>query len=187
MGPMTGSDRQILTIVFAGLLSAFSPASLDAAARADARSHMGDATSRTSSVGCPKARPLTSTLKMNDGKTFSVEAKIFDLNLCAKVLHGDFWGATDIQPKTFIGQMSMRMGTDDIEVPLSAFADLGDPSEISSKMDKAGILVELQGSGVSKWIADIWIRDGAIVRRRVWNADFPNDAFQTTEYHYVDN
>jgi len=139
-------------------------------------------------MNCPPAKSLSATLVLDSGEDFVVSAKSFDLAACAPFLKGDFfWGSTDVPPHTFVGEMSARIGNSQLEIPAGAYLDLGDASDIRAKKHEAQVEVTIKGTGESAWIATYYFDKIGVLRRSVWNQDFPDESRQETTFSYVDN
>lgn len=96
------------------------------------------------------------------------------------------WGGEDATaPPTLIASIVVRSGTDKLFVPLSAYSDLGDPRRISLKPTAAGFELAIAGgdAGVA-YNAVLVFEKGWLTRRRVAHGEFPDEAWEETQYAY---
>jgi len=114
-----------------------------------------------------------------DGAPSTVTTYGYDYR-CASILRGPFWGGTDLLPSKLIGRLSIVQGKVSSDLPLSAFVDLADPSEINISRD--GKIVEIIGAGESRYIASLKIDRGKIAHRMVTHPGFEADVYEKTEY-----
>lgn len=96
------------------------------------------------------------------------------------------WGGEDpAAPPTLITSVVVRSGADKLFVPLSAYSDLGDPRQISLKSSAAGFELAIAGgdAGVA-YNAVLVFEKGWLIRRRVAHGEFPDQAWEETQYAY---
>lgn len=136
---------------------------------------------------CPPEKVMRVASEMPHLGIVVAEVESVDIALCAPKFHGFFWGSTDVPPKYLISSARVTVSGQEVEVPASAYADLGDASVLTLSSEGPDIRVHIEGTGVSRWICEWKIKDGLLVSRRVWSIDLPDDAFEETSYHYVDN
>lgn len=96
------------------------------------------------------------------------------------------WGGEDsVAPPTLIALIAVQSGEDKLFVPLSAYSDLGDPSQISLKSNGDGFELVIAGgdAGVA-YNAVLVFEKGWLIRRRVVHGEFPDEAWEETKYSY---
>jgi hypothetical protein len=122
-----------------------------------------------------------------DNSDIHVEAQVFIRKGCIPDGIGSFWGATDIPVSKFIGALNVRVDpNNEVNVPLSSFIDLGDPAQIKiANVAGKKFSIIIDGSGDSKYIAQLDVDGDGVVARKVYNQDFPDESGEKTQYLYV--
>lgn len=154
-----------------------------------------------SSLTCAgeKARPLAarngSLASFVDGRaTITKHVASGDLKVTVKTSktggspfkEGFRWGGEDsVAPATLITSVAVQIGAEKLFVPLSAYSDLGDPRQISLKPNAAGFELTIAGgdAGVA-YNAVLIFEKGWLMRRRVTHGEFPDQAWEETQYAY---
>jgi hypothetical protein len=100
--------------------------------------------------------------------------------------HGFRWGAETSKPERIIQSAEVRRSNSVIFVPLSAFADLGNPDSIRLEMDRKGFRILITGGDASTaYEATLTFNDDFVVRRKVASLSFPRTAWEETVYSYT--
>lgn len=96
------------------------------------------------------------------------------------------WGGEDVEPPTILlSQLTVAVKGQDVFVPLSAFADLGNPRSVEVKATRRGFdVVILGGDASAAYRAHLTFEGRKLVRRRVQHAEFPKDAWEETRYKF---
>lgn len=100
--------------------------------------------------------------------------------------NGFRWGGEDaVAPSTLITSIVVQNGEGILFVPLSAYSDLGDPRQISLKPEADGFELAIAGgdAGVA-YNAVLVFKKGWLMRRRVVHGEFPEQAWEETQYSY---
>lgn len=96
------------------------------------------------------------------------------------------WGGEgSAVPLTLITSVAVQRGANNLFIPLSAYSDLGDPRQISLKPNAAGFELAITGgdAGVA-YNAVLVFKKGWLIRRRVAHGEFPDQAWEETQYAY---
>lgn len=96
------------------------------------------------------------------------------------------WGGEDLEPpKTLVSHLTAAIRGQDVFIPLSAFADLGNPHTVEVKMTKLGFDILISGGDASaSYHARLAFDKSALVRRRVQHGEFKNEAWEETRYKF---
>lgn len=121
------------------------------------------------------------------GEEVVARATVLDRALCLPDLDITFHGSTDLPVTRFVGALDITVGGESVWTPMSAFLDLGDPASISVASEAQTSVVTILGPGDSGYVAELTIRDNAVIRRRVFNEGFEGEAGEYTEYRFIDN
>lgn len=106
--------------------------------------------------------------------------------------HSFMWGGDESQPPRWvISEINVVENRQMLVVPLSAYADLGDPRRMILDPLSAGHfkLTILGGDAAGAYKASMQFDQREIVRRRVVSGEFPDDVWEETTYsfNHLDN
>lgn len=99
-----------------------------------------------------------------------------------------FWGGDKTTPpKKIIETISISKSTNTIDVPLSAYSDLGNPAEISlKKLSAHGFQIKICGGDAGgSYCAMLDFKNEGIIRRKVVHNEFPNQIWEETTYTFI--
>ena len=106
----------------------------------------------------------------------------------SKTLHrkGYRWGGEDVEPpRALVSQLTVVVGGQDVFVPLSAFADLGNPRTVEVKVTRRGFDLIISGGDASASYRALLTFEGrTLARRKVQHGEFPNEAWEETQYRF---
>lgn len=97
------------------------------------------------------------------------------------------WGAEGACPATVVGGVEVKVGPHAAFVPLSAFADLGNPRrvKIEEREGKGRFAVILQGGDAAiSYKAELEFRMDVLLERVVRHGEFPAEAWEKTTYKF---
>jgi hypothetical protein len=97
------------------------------------------------------------------------------------------WGAENTCPDTVVGALEVKVAGEPIFVPLSAFADLGNPRSvrIESRKGKGRFAIILTGGdAATSYSATLEFRDNLLSERVVRSGEFPDQAWGKTLYKF---
>lgn len=97
------------------------------------------------------------------------------------------WGAEGICPKSFVGALEVKLGGMPLFVPLSAFADLGNPRTVSIELHKEKgrfAVVLTGGDAANSYSATLDFKDGHLNERVVRHGEFPEESWEKTIYKF---
>jgi len=102
-----------------------------------------------------------------------------------------WWGTIDdgfATPNIIVFAVDIREGRMGLHVPLSAFADLSEPNEVSVASCKQGFTVIIRGGeAAASYEALLVFENGVIRRRKVVHMGFPDEAWEETHYSFTVN
>ena len=100
------------------------------------------------------------------------------------VWSGRMWGGEEWSPVArHIGELKIAWADSAVWVPLSAYADLGDPRSVEFVKASKGISFVVRGGDTSTYYAArFFVERGVLKRRRVSLAEFPDEIWQETTY-----
>lgn len=94
----------------------------------------------------------------------------------------EYWGASGGRPRVIV-RMNIVLDDTVVDVPRSAFGDLAAPESVTCRARGTNHEVTiLGGEAATAYRAHIYIRNGAVVRRRVESREMPQ-VWEATEYH----
>jgi hypothetical protein len=95
------------------------------------------------------------------------------------------WG-TETRPQSIITKIEITVGKDTLFVPLSAYADLANPTSILlDTSGKAFRLFITGGDASAAYEAILIFSRASVSKRRVANQVFPDSAWEQTTYSYT--
>lgn len=101
---------------------------------------------------------------------------------------GFMWGGDGPErPRCVIDLITIRAGASPVFVPLSAYADLGDPGDLKvlPAPGRFGFALMIRGGDAAgAYEATLTFRDNEIRRRRVTSGEFPQQVWQDTRYSW---
>ena len=140
-------------------------------------------------VGTHRGRVAASTV--SGGKRVEVVASVDTLG-DEDPMRRQVWGCDDCgeQNESFarttrVVGLDVRDEGSRLLVPLSGYADLGNPRAIKFRRYAKGLIFTIEGGDTTighGYEASFFIEAGAIVRRRVVSTVFPNDVWEETRW-----
>jgi hypothetical protein len=115
----------------------------------------------------------------------SIVARMQPIRDCGLPSSGRFWGESDVDPKEVVVDLYVRVDGKTVPMPVSAFADLGDPSSIEAQRENDKWVISIRGSGHGDgaYLAKITIIGDQVRLREVTYPGFdPAYVFERTEY-----
>jgi hypothetical protein len=96
------------------------------------------------------------------------------------------WGAENSCPRTFVGALEVKAMGMPVFVPLSAFADLGNPRDvrIESRNRKGFAVILTGGDAATSYTATLEFRDNLLSERVVRHGEFPDQSWEKTFYKF---
>ena len=97
------------------------------------------------------------------------------------------WGAENTCPKTFISAFQVKAGDKSIFVPISAFADLGNPRTVRiepCKEKNCFIVVVVGGDAATSYSARLEFKNNFLIKRLVRHGEFPSESWEETIYKF---
>lgn len=97
------------------------------------------------------------------------------------------WGAENSCPRTFVVALDVKTADTSSFIPLSAFADLGQPRNvrIESRKGKGRFAVVLTGGdAATSYTATLEFRDNRLTERVVRHGEFPSQSWEKTLYKF---
>jgi hypothetical protein len=96
-----------------------------------------------------------------------------------------WWGAESTTPKTIVSMIDVQVGRKKLQIPLSAYSDLSNPSEVSVASTNQGFNVTIRGGdAAASYKAVLGFENGLIRRRKVASMEFPDEAWEETNYSF---
>lgn len=133
----------------------------------------------------------TATVSLNKNQAGEINASITTLNISSEYPYdrSSMWGGDEESqafPKKIIHSISVVKNKQKIFVPLSAYADLGDPNyaELKSLTTKKFQLIISGGDAAGSYKATMEFENNEILKRKVVSGEFPNDAWEETQYKF---
>jgi len=99
---------------------------------------------------------VRATMKVQDTTAVRVVVSIDSVGARRQVLNGDYWGRPASQPRTVIVGIIAARGAENIEVPLSAYADLSEVRELGLRWTKEGVMLTIRGAMLLADIGQAW-------------------------------
>lgn len=97
------------------------------------------------------------------------------------------WGAENTCPNTLIGAVEVRVNTGLAFVPLSAFADLGNPRIVrivGRKGEGRFAVMVIGGDAATSYKATLEFREDLLLERVVRHGEFPAESWERTIYKF---
>jgi hypothetical protein len=97
------------------------------------------------------------------------------------------WGAEDTCPKTFISALEVKAGDKPIFIPISAFADLGNPRTVRiepCKEKNCFVVTIVGGDAATSYSARLEFKNNLLIKRLVRSGEFPKDSWEETIYKF---
>lgn len=143
---------------------------------------------------CPYAASMASEIPKNKelvAETGQVSTRVFvssfpESRPC-KTASSWRWGAENSCPSTFVEALEVKVNDKLLFVPLSAFADLGNPRNvhIETRKEKDRFAVVLTGGdAATSYSATLEFRDNFLSERMVRHGEFPSEAWEKTHYKF---
>jgi len=142
----------------------------------------------TALTGASGSRGRIQASTVLGGKRVEVVVRVDTLSDTSE-RRGQVWGMDDLalamRRTTVVGALGVRVAGAELVVPLSSYADLGNPTRIRFRTYPKGFLFAIEGGDTTighGYEASVFVEDGAIVRRRVVSTVFPQDAWEESRY-----
>lgn len=97
------------------------------------------------------------------------------------------WGAENTCPRSVVGALEVKVGGKSIFIPLSAFADLGNPRNVNIESGKGKnrfAIVLNGGDAATSYTARFDFKDNILSERIVRHGEFPDQAWEKTTYKF---
>jgi hypothetical protein len=96
------------------------------------------------------------------------------------------WGSENSCPKAFVGALEVKVMGMPVFVPLSAFADLGNPRDvrIESHNGNEFVVILTGGDAASSYTASLEFRDNLLSERMVRHGEFPDQSWERTLFKF---
>jgi hypothetical protein len=148
--------------------------------------------SRAQSSAVHSSRPdgllagqVRASLLVRDTTRFRVLVTVDSLSVQHILHRGYYWGAYRGTPRTIVVGLQVTIGASEIQVPLSAYADLSELRDLW--LSWAGTRVDVKLSGgdaAAAWEAHLVFDRGHLISRKVSDGEFP-EIWEQTAYHGV--
>jgi hypothetical protein len=150
------------------------------------------ATAALASAGTQSRNDGLAASTVSAGKRVQVSVEVETLTY-ESPLRGQVWGCDDCgggtrvsdARTTHVTKLDLREGKKQIIVPLSAYADLGNPTAITFRKEAKGLVFVIEGGDTTighGYEASFFLETGAIMRRRVVLKGDPNESWEETRY-----
>jgi hypothetical protein len=97
------------------------------------------------------------------------------------------WGAENVCPKRTIVNLTVSVAKENLFIPRSAFADLGNPRSILLKTDsKKFVLIIYGGDAATSYIGELSFSNTQIISRRVESGENKESAWEETKFSFPD-
>lgn len=145
-------------------------------------------TARTEEVAQGSVRPNLDA-QFEDAAHRVVRVAVLTQNTPADFVHAHSygWGGDDLTPPRWIvGGIKITRGKEQLYVPLSAYADLGEPRSLVAEPGKDGsfTLTLKGGDAGGSYSARLEFNNGELASRKVSSGEFPKDAWEETHYTF---
>lgn len=122
-----------------------------------------------------------------NGAPLKIEVRKLKIPSRYPYAHAFMWGGDEVKmPKTVITAIEIFSGTEKIYVPLSAYGDLGDPSQVSLERTRKGFQIMIQGGDAAgSYKAVLVFNNENIERRKVTHGEFSNEVWEETTYSFI--
>lgn len=128
----------------------------------------------------------TAVTKDANGRVVSARVRIAKPGADFPFTQGYRWGTEVRPPDAVVTAVHIRVGDREIFVPLSAYADLADPSSISIHVAPKSASLSIRGGDAStSYDATLTFAGSFVTRRVVRNRAFPESAWEETRYSYT--
>ncbi len=97
------------------------------------------------------------------------------------------WGAENTCPRNIINALEIKDSGKSVFIPLSAFADLGNPRTVrieSRKGNDQFAVVLIGGDAATSYSATLEFRDSLLIERVVRHGEFPDESWEKTSYKF---
>lgn len=146
-------------------------------------------------VTCLCGAPVLGIALANDNELFvesgpvrvTVEVTYLPKSQPCKAASSWRWGAENTCPNAVVGALVVKVSGMPAFVPLSAFADLGNPRtvRIESRKGKGRFAVVLiGGDAATSYTATLEFRNNLLSERIVRHGEFPAESFEKTRYKF---
>lgn len=97
-----------------------------------------------------------------------------------------YWGVDDGSPAISVTALTITVGRDTVDIPFTAWADMGYPTDLRLAASDGGGTVVLDGGDTSTHYTASWfIEKGRLQRRRVELGEFASEIWQETTYSSI--
>jgi hypothetical protein len=94
-----------------------------------------------------------------------------------------YWGVDDGSPAIAVTALAISVGRDKVNIPFTAWADLGYPTSLRLAVSERGATLVLDGGDTSTHYTASWfIQKGELRKRRVELGEFASEVWQETTY-----
>jgi len=121
-------------------------------------------------------------------------AKVSVLVSVSKYVAGDlmysaplWWGAELSPPRTFIKQLTVRVGENESLVRFSAYSDLVNINSVDLAVVNKGFNIAIDGGETATHYKAVIYFDnkGFLLRRKVYSPSFPDEVWEETKYSFI--
>jgi len=125
--------------------------------------------------------------KLKDGSLIDVVLRISGVSEGWPHQQSFSWGGDESSiPKRFVTAIEVKVGSERLIVPFSAYSDLGNPYQASLEKMKRGFKIILKGGDAAgSYTAELVFSKVNIQRRKVTHGEFPDEVWQETTYSFV--
>ena len=89
-------------------------------------------------------------------------------------------------PQTILTKIEILNGKKKVFIPASAWSGIGEVRAVSMSLTKAGCELKFQGGDAhSSYRGNLIVKGNLVQSRTIRHSEFPNEYFETTQYHYV--
>lgn len=129
--------------------------------------------------------------QMSNGKKIDLVIETTELDKNYPYPKALMWGGDEIeQPRRFMSAVTLKFNNQEVRLPLSSYADLGDPNSVKIETTKKGFDIDIVGSDAAGSYEAILAFENIggymlLHSRRVKSGEFPEQAWEETVYSYV--
>jgi len=146
----------------------------------------------SSSVGGEEFKQEVVRLKKTDLQGQPIEIEVRRTKFPPDNIHKyGFWGGSEVPgdrlPDFLVSNISVKVGKEEIYIPLSAYGDLTEAREVSVDLEtKKTFQLKISGGDTAgSYTAVLTFANGALTKRKVWSGEFPDERFEETKYSWI--
>lgn len=97
------------------------------------------------------------------------------------------WGAENACPRNIIGALEVKVSGEPVFIPLSVYADLGNPRTVrieSRKESGQFVVILIGGDAATSYSATLEFRGNLLTERIVRHGEFPDESWEKTSYKF---